>query len=181
MNFIDSNTALLVIDVQEKLVPSISEKEEMLLNTLKCIKAAKLIGLPLVYTEQYPKGLGITVAELRGDLDDAPVFEKTDFSCLASDGLKNFLKKNKVKKVLLVGIEAHICVFQTARDLIAAGYEVLVVADAVSSRKDFDKKWALKNLREMGTAVSTFECFFMEYLKGSKHPLFREMSAILKL
>ena len=181
MKFIDENTALLVIDIQEKLVPAIQGKEEMLKNALKCIKAARLIGLPLVYTEQYPKGLGITVAELRLDLDDAPVFEKTDFSCMGSEGLQKFLKSNKVKKVLLAGIETHVCVFQTARDLIAEGYEVLVAADAVASRNDFDKKWALKNLREMGAAVSTFECFFMEYLKGSRHPKFKEMSAILKL
>lgn len=181
MNYIDNNTVLLVIDVQERLLPAINEKEALLLNALKCIKAARILDLPLVYTEQYPKGLGLTVTELREDLDDAPVFEKTDFSCLGSEGLKTFLKNNKIKKVMLAGIEAHVCVFQTARDLIDAGYEVLIVADAVSSRNDFDKKWALKNLREMGAAVSTFECFFMEYLKGSRHPKFKEISAVLKL
>lgn len=181
MNYIDSSTALLVIDVQEKLLPAIYEKETMLLNAQKCIKAAKILDLPLLYTEQYPKGLGITVAELRADLDDAPVFEKTDFSCLGSEGLKKFLKSRKVKKVLLAGIEAHVCVFQTAKDLLHEGYEVLVAADAVSSRKELDRKWALKNLREMGASVSTFECFFMEYLKGSRHPLFKEISAVLKL
>ncbi|MCM8542716.1 MAG: isochorismatase family protein [Lentisphaeraceae bacterium] len=181
MKFIDENTALLVIDVQERLVPAIYEKETMLLNTLKCIKASALIGIPLFYTEQYPKGLGITVAELRKDLDDAAVFEKTDFSCCASQGLMKQLKKNKVKKVLLCGIEAHVCVFQTAKDLLEKDFEVIVVADAVSSRQSVDKEWALKNLSQMGATVSTFECLFMEYLKGSKHSMFKEMSAILKL
>ena len=181
MNFIDDHTALLLIDVQEKLVPAIHEKESMLLNSLKCIKAANLIGLKLFYTEQYPRGLGITVAELRGDLDDAPVFEKTDFSCCASLGLMKLLKKHKIKKVPLCGIEAHLCVYQTAKDLIEKGFEVLIPADAVSSRNALDKEWALKNLQAHGVFVSTFECLFMEYMKGSKHPMFKEMSAILKL
>ena len=181
MNFIDEHTALLVIDIQEKLVPAIHEKESMQLNALKCIKAASLIEMPLVYTEQYPKGLGGTVAELMADLDDVPVFEKTDFSCCASDGLMKYFEKLKIRKVLLVGIEAHVCVFQTARDLIEKGFEVIVVADAVSSRKPVDRDWAFKNLVEVGASISTFECLFMEYLKGSKHPMFRDMSSILKL
>lgn len=181
MNFIDDKTALLVIDIQERLVPAINEKETMLVNSLKCIKAANLLDIPLAYTEQYPKGLGITVAELREDLDDSPVYEKTDFSCCASEGLMEFFEKNNIEKVLLAGIEAHVCVFQTARDLLAKDYEVIVVADAVSSRKEVDKDWALKNLQGIGASVSTFECLFMEYLKGSKHPMFKEMSSILKL
>lgn len=181
MNYIDQDTALLIIDIQDKLVPAIHEKELMQLNALKCIKAASLIEMPTAYTEQYPKGLGQTVAELRADLDGVPVFEKTDFSCCGSDELMQYFEKLKIKKVLLVGIEAHVCVFQTARDLIGKGFEVIVAADAVSSRKSADRDWAFKNLADMGVSISTFECLFMEYLKGSKHPMFRDMSSILKL
>ena len=181
MNFIDEKTALLVIDVQEKLIPAIHEKDDLLLNVLKCIKAANILEMPVVYTEQYPKGLGITVAEIREDLDDAPVYEKTDFSCCGSKGLLKFFKQSKIEKVLLVGIEAHVCVYQTAKDLLAKDLEVLLAADAVSSRKALDRDWALENMKEMGVSISTFECLFMEYLKGSKHPKFKEISGVLKL
>lgn len=181
MKFIDKHTALLVIDVQERLVPAIFEKDRMLLNTLKSIKAAKALGIPVVYTEQYPKGLGITMAELREDLGDSPVYEKTAFSCCGSSGFLKYLKANKIKKLILTGIETHVCVFQTAVDLIEKDFDVIVLADAVSSRSEMDRKFALKNLRAMGASVTTFECLFMVYIKDAKHPSFKEISNILKM
>ena len=181
MHFLTKNTALLVIDVQEKLTPAIYEKDRMLLNTLKCIKGARLLDLPVVCTEQYPKGLGNTVAGIREALGEVPVYEKTAFSSCGSEGLLKFFKKQKVKRVLLCGIEAHVCVFQTAVELMKKDFEVIIAADAVSSRKAVDAEQALKNLEKMGATISTFECLFMAFIKDAKHPSFKEMSAVLKL
>jgi nicotinamidase-related amidase len=175
---ISEDTTLVVVDIQEKLVSSIHKADEMILNAKKCILAAKVMGMPIVYTEQYPKGLGHTVSNLQEHLTDVPVFEKTSFSCC---GDREFLNILKNKTVLLVGIEAHVCIYQTACDLMDNGYEVLIAEDAVSSRKEIDYRRAMSNLEKKGVFISTFECLFMKLLRDSKHPSFKDVSAVLKL
>ena len=175
---ISEETTLVVIDIQEKLLPAIRKSASMLLNVKKSILAAKALKLPVICTEQYPKGLGHTVDELSVALKGVPVFEKTSFSCCGSEAFMNSLQS---KKVLLVGIEAHVCVYQTACDLLAKGFEVVIAEDAVSSRQKLDCQRALLNLEKKGVFISTFESLFMNLLKDSKHPSFKEVSAILKM
>ncbi len=175
---ISEDATLIVVDVQEKLVPSINDSASMILNTKKSILSAKILGMPIMFTEQYPKGLGHTITEIRDELEGVPGFEKTTFSCCGSP---DFMKYLKGKHVLLTGIEAHICVYQTACELLEHGFEVTVIEDAVSSRKKTDHQRALRNLEKKGVFISTFECLFMNLVKDAKHPSFKEISTVLKL
>ena len=172
------DATLVVIDVQERLVPAIHNAASMVMNVKKCIMSSGILGLPIVYTEQYPQGLGSTVNPLADELAGAPCFEKTTFSCCGSPG---FTESIRSKHVLLTGIETHVCVYQTARELLDNGFKVTIAEDAVSSRNEIDHQRALSNLEKRGVYISTFECLFMNLLKDSRHPSFKEISAVLKL
>ena len=180
MKKLSAKTALLVIDVQERFIPTINRVDEMSLNILKCIEAAKLFSMPLLYSEQYPQGLGSTVEDLRCELGDAKRFEKSTFSCFGEADFCDYLQQEKIESLLIVGIEAHVCVYQTALDALERGLEVFIAADAVSSRKEFDAQVALQDLSSQGAQLSTFEMLFLQLLGSSKHPLFKGMSNILK-
>ena len=181
MNKISRKTAFCLIDVQERFIPTIHRVEEMCFTIKKSIAASKLFEMPLLYSEQYPKGLGSTVSLLLQDLNEARRFEKSSFSCFGESAFCEYLGKKKINSLLLCGIEAHVCVYQTALDALERGMEVFVVEDAVSSRNPLDLSSALTNLRREGAVVSTFECLFMQFLGSCKDPLFKEMSAILKM
>ena len=172
------DTTLVVIDVQERLVPAIHNAGNMVTNVKKCILGSGILGLPVVYTEQYPQGLGSTVNSLEEELAGAQCFEKTSFSCCSSSG---FLDSIRSKHVLLCGIETHVCVYQTANELMDNGFKVTIAEDAVSSRNSLDHNRAISNLEKRGVFISTFECLYMGLLRDSKHPSFKEISAVLKL
>ena len=161
-------------------MPTISRVEEMCLNISKCIAAAKLFSMPLIYSEQYPQGVGPTVEELLCELKDAKRFEKSAFSCFGESDFSEYIKQQKIDSLLIVGIEAHVCVYQTALDALGKDIDVFIAADAVSSSKELDAQVALENLREQGAVISTFESLFLQMLGSSKHPLFKSMSSILK-
>jgi len=181
MKKISTDTALLVIDVQERFVPVIDGVEMMTLNIKKCIKAAKLFDMRVSYSEQYPKGLGRTVPTLLNELDGAQYFEKATFSCFGEADFCEYIEEENISSLLIVGIETHVCVFQTALDALERGIEVFVALDAVASRQALDKNCALKNLETQGAVLSTFECLFMQLVKSSQHKKFRDLSSILKL
>lgn len=172
------DSALIVIDVQEKLLPAIDQKERILARATLALKGARILGVPILVTEQYPKGLGRTVPEL-ASLVESPI-EKVVFSSCAAPGVLEKLRETKASKVLLVGIEAHVCVQQTAFDLLANGYKVYVAADAVGSRHDEDKEYALKRLAAAGASLTTAEAAVFEWTESAGAPNFREISQLIK-
>ena len=172
------DTALLVVDIQEKLLPKIMQAGEVLRNASFLVNAAKVLGVPVIATEQYPKGLGPTVEPIRGLL--TTVWEKKTFSAVAEGGALDFLKSDARIKVVVVGIEAHICVMQTVLDLLNQGFHVFVCVDAVSSRYAIDVKIALKRMQQAGAILVTAETCVYEWLETAANPAFREISTMVQ-
>ena len=172
------DTALLVVDIQEKLLPKIMQAGEVLRNASFLVNAAKVLGVPVIATEQYPKGLGPTVEPIRGFL--TTVWEKQTFSAVGEGGALDFLKSDARIKVVVVGIEAHICVMQTVLDLLNQGFHVFVCVDAVSSRYAIDVKIALKRMQQAGAILVTAEACVYEWLETSANPAFKEISGMVQ-
>ena len=178
MNTININNSLmLIIDVQEKLVNMITDSK-VKENAIKLAKTTQIINLETIVTEQYPKGLGSTIDEIKIATQNATYIKKTYFS--GYEEIKNILKVKNKKQIILWGIEAHICVLQTAFDLINNGYEVFIVEDASGCRNKNDKKVALQRLRHAGCQTVTTEMVIFELLKYSKHPNFKEVQSLIK-
>lgn len=169
---------LLVIDVQEKLVPNIEFGPLMIANTARLIRAAHELKMPVWATEQYPQGLGPTVTALAELLPERP--SKTSFHCCSVPELVEGLHGRGVRHVTLAGIEAHVCVAQTALELLRMGFNVQVPADAVASRGTLDWEFALRRLEHAGVIVSTTEAVLFEWLGSSDHPCFKAVSSLIK-
>lgn len=165
---------LLMVDVQEKLLPHMHEAEQVLENCLWLVRVARRLEVPVVASEQYPQGLGRTVAGLREALEDAPVVPKVDFSCVGEPRLME-LPALARPHVVVAGIEAHVCVLQTAMELRAVGKEVCVVADAVSSRTPANRELALARMRGAGVQIVSREMVAFEWLGRAGTPLFRDV------
>jgi nicotinamidase-related amidase len=174
------DTVLLVIDVQEKLLPVIYEKDRLTANIVKLIRGMQVLEAPIIATEQYPKGLGKTVPEIAELIPGIEPLAKTSFSCYRDAGFKNMLDASSRKQVLICGIETHVCVYQTAMDLKAAGYEVQVAADAVSSRTAENRETGLNLMRQMGITVTGTETALFELLKIAEGEKFKAISRIVK-
>ncbi len=180
MNTINSNNSLvLIIDVQDKLVGMLKDTEAKE-SAVKLAKAAGILNIPSIITEQYPKGLGSTIEEIKIALPNAKYFEKTTFSVLKEEGFSKILNAAQKKQIIIFGIETHICVLQTAIDLLNSGYEVFVVKNACASRCEDNKETALQRLRHAGAQVVTVEMVLFELLESSKHVNFKEIQAIIK-
>jgi nicotinamidase-related amidase len=176
---IDS-TVLVLIDVQGKLWNVMYEKEALLDNLQKLVKGIRLLGVPTILTEQNPRGLGPTVPELAQLLPDVQPLPKFCFSCWQDSGFHAALAALKRKQVLVCGIEAHICVYQTALELLKNGCEVQVLADGVSSRTAKNRDTALARLQSEGAKLTTVEMALFELLRTAESPLFKELSRIIK-
>ncbi len=174
------STVLLLIDFQERLFPVMNEKEKLLRQVTKLIQGAKVLEIPIILTEQYPKGLGPTIPEIKALIPDIKPVEKVCFNCCDEEAFNKALKALKRKQVLIAGIEAHICVYQTAMALARAGYEVQVVGDGVSSRESENKLAALSKMSAVGIGVTTMEMALFELLKVAKGDKFKQISAIVK-
>jgi len=173
-------TALLIIDIQERILPVINNHQTVVDNALKLIKGFKVLNLPIYFTEQYPKGLGHTLKSITAELGDLQPFDKMSFSCSGAGNLfKEFVSKN-LSQIVVCGIESHVCVQQTVLDLIENGIQVNLAADAVSSRKDIDYKTALDRMRNHGTEVTTTESILFELLNVCGTPEFKAVSKIVK-
>ena len=170
-------TALVVIDVQGKLAQIMHDRDRLFKSLQQMVKGAQALDLPILWLEQNPQGLGRSIDELLELLDSETPIEKTSFSCCGSEEFVKALEATGCKQVLLTGIETHICVYQTAADLIARGYDVEVVADAVSSRTSDNKAIGLQKIRDYGGQVTCVETALFEMLKHAKAP---EFKAILK-
>ena len=173
------NYLVLVIDVQDKLVASL-EKDKIVDEVTKIVKAAKILDIPVLFTEQYPKGLGSTVESITKSETDGEFFEKTSFDATLEPGFLKKIKSYKKKKIFIMGIETHICVYQTAIALIKKGFEVYAVKDACASRKKYEFKQGIEAMRDNGVKISCVEMVLFEWLKSSKHPKFKEIQALIK-
>lgn len=177
MNTIKNEEALLlIIDVQDKLVAMLND-ENLKNDAIKLAKTASILNISTVITEQYPKGLGSTIEEIKEVLPNAEYVEKTTFSAFKEDEVKKLLSQ---KQVILFGIETHICVLQTAMDLLNEGYEVFLVQNACGSRNDDNKQAALRRLIHAGIQIVTTEMVIFELLESSKHPNFKEVQELIK-
>lgn len=174
------NTALLFIDIQERLFPVMHDKEKLLRNVLKLVKGAGVLEIPIILTEQYPRGLGPTLPEIKELLPDVKPVEKVSFNCCDEEVFCKTLDSLKRKQVLVAGIEAHICVYLTAMALFRAGYEVQVVGDCVASREPENKLVSLLKMGAAGVSPTTMEMALFELLKVAKGDKFKQISNIVK-
>jgi nicotinamidase-related amidase len=172
------DTALVVVDVQGKLVHLIGGHKRLLWNLRRLIDAAEATQVPVLATEQYPQGLGPTVPELAGRLGEIP--SKTAFSCAGCGPFMDRLEQLGASKVLVSGIEAHVCVQQTVLDLLAGGYRVYVPVDAVGSRFAIDYETGLKRMESSGATLTTTESAMFEWCQDSGTPVFKKISALVR-
>ncbi len=184
MDFIQRDSiSLAVIDMQEKLINAIPQeiRESTIRNSNILIETAKTLNIPITVTEQYPKGLGSTIPEIKDAIGDGfkPI-EKLVFSCARSPEFKSALKEKGREEVLICGIETHVCVLQTVLDLINQGYKVHVPADAVTSRKELDWEIGIKLIERAGGIVGTTETFVFQLLERAGTEEFKKISKLLK-
>jgi nicotinamidase-related amidase len=170
--------ALLIVDLQDKLLAAIAGGDQVVANALALIRGAKTLGLPVWATEQYPKGLGPTVAAVAELILERPA--KTTFHCCAVPQFLEQLYGRHVRHVTLAGIEAHVCVAQTALELLDLGFRVQVAADAVASRRMVDWEFALRRLELAGAIVSTTEAVIFEWTETADRPEFKAISELIK-
>lgn len=178
-----ADSLLLIVDIQPRLtaVMAKAEAEKMVSNCGSLIEASKLLEIPILLTEQYPKGLGNTEESLTARLGERHrIFDKTGFSCCAAGGFEAALEKSGRKQIILAGQEAHVCVLQTALELRHKGYHPYVVEDAVCSRSAEHKFYALERMRQHGVTISNFESVLFEWLRDAAHPEFKALSALLR-
>ncbi len=173
-----SDTALVVVDVQEKLMPMIAGAKRILWNLRRLIDGAQAVGLKVLATEQYPQGLGPTVSELADRFGKIP--SKLSFSCGGCEGFAQALEASGASKVMVSGIEAHVCVQQTVLDLLAGGYRVYVPVDAVGSRYAIDFETGLKRMESAGATLTTTESALFEWCQVSGTPTFKKISALVR-
>lgn len=174
------NAVMVLIDVQGKLAQLMSGKEELFANIQRFVSGAKVLGLPIIWLEQNPEGLGPTVPEVAGLLDGVRPISKFCFSCCGSDGFMQALRESKRKQVLVTGIETHVCVYQTSVDLLGMGYEVQAVADAVSSRTQENRRIGLDRIQQAGGSVTSTEMALFEMLKEAKGDKFKGILRAVK-
>lgn len=174
------NSLVLIIDIQDRLVAALN-KDVVVENAIKTVSAAKYLNIPVLLTEQYPKGLGHTVQKLTDALPEgSEVVEKTYFNALLENGMLDKIKSYGKKQIVIFGIETHICVHQTASALVEAGFDVYVIKDACASRNKYEFKQGIDAMVANGVKVSCVEIALFEWLKGAKNPKFKEVQALIK-
>jgi nicotinamidase-related amidase len=175
------NSMLLIVDVQEGFRDAMGNFSVLAANIARAVSGAQLLGVPVIVTEQYPKGLGPTAEEIRYSLPhDLEAIEKLEFSSFGSVNFRQHLEKVGRKQVILCGIETHICVNQTAHDLIANGYDVHLLTDCVGSRFEHDKAAGLAKMNASGVIPSSVELAMFELMVSARHEKFKEMQALVK-
>lgn len=175
-----SNSLLLIIDVQERLVNAL-DKDVIVKKTATLAKAAKILDIPVIATEQYPKGLGKTVPVVKQCFKpETPIIEKLIFSAVKEKGVLDKLKSFGKKQIIICGIETHVCVHQTAEDLLAEGFEVYVAKDACASRNKYEFKQGIDLMQANGAKISCVEIILFEWLKSAKNPCFKDIQALIK-
>jgi len=174
------DSLLLIIDVQERLVNAL-DKNVVVNKTATLTKAAGILEIPTIVTQQYTKGLGETVAVIQQNLGKNSKFvEKTAFSALKEEGFLETLKTYNRKQIVVCGIETHVCVHQTVADLLTEGYEAYVAKDACASRNKYEFKQGIELMQQNGAKISCIEIILFEWLKTAKAPNFKEIQALIK-
>lgn len=171
------DSLLLIIDVQERLAPAMDNPREVITGCAKLVGVARQLGVPFIITEQYPKGLGQTMVDVRNEAgENAVYYPKMEFCCACNVGIFDAIKKSGKKQVVIAGLETHICVVQTALSLVQLGYEVFVVSNACSSRKPVQHIMGLQRMMHNGVDVVTSEMVIFEWLEQAGSDLFKEIT-----
>jgi nicotinamidase-related amidase len=173
-----SDTALLIVDMQEKLLKLMAGHERVIWNNRRLIDGAKLLGLPVAATEQYPQGLGPTTPELAERLGAMPA--KLMFSCRECQSVFADFQQRGIGKILVAGIEAHVCVQQTVLDLLADGFRVYLAVDAIGARHEVDYTTALRRMESSGATLTTTEAALFEWCEIAGTPEFKQISALVR-
>ena len=174
------NAVLVVVDVQGKLATLMHEKETLFKNIVKMIKGAQVLEIPIIWNEQLPDKLGPTIPEIKKLLQNNQPLVKSSFSCCGNDRFMMELEKSKRRQILLAGMETHVCVYQTALELLMGGYHVYLIADAVSSRKLEDKQIAIQAMINAGAKISSVEMALFEMLQKAEGDRFKKIIEIVK-
>jgi len=180
MRILSNQTIGVAIDFQERLFPHIFQNEELTQNVIKLVSGLKILNIPILVTQQYTKGLGKTIEPIANVLGNYKTIEKSSFSCCDEPDFMHELKNQQRKQVLVFGIEAHVCVLQTTLDLLAEGYQPIVVEDCISSRSLYNKQVAVERMRWEGAIISTCESMLFELLRYSNVAEFKRISTIVK-
>jgi isochorismate hydrolase len=175
-----TEAGLVVVDIQDRLLPAIFEKERVLQNTLRLVQGVGILQVPILATEQYRKGLGATVPEIATAIPAFTPLEKLAFSACGAAPFLPALKQKKVSQAILCGIEAHVCVSQTCLDLLDEGFRVFVVADAISSRTPENYQIGLNRVRAAGAVIVSTEMVLFELLEQAGTPEFKQILALVK-
>ena len=173
-------TSLVVVDVQGRLAELMHGKETLFKNIEILIRSAKILDIPVIWCQQTPTALGATISRIARLLEGIEPIDKSTFSCFAHQPFADKLKSLDRPQILLCGIEAHICIYQTTADMVGAGYSVDVIADAVSSRIKQNKKVGLKRIEKVGANVGSTEMALFELLKSAEHPQFKQIVKLVK-
>ena len=177
------DSLLIIVDMQSRLstaMPKV-DLEDVLVNSIRLVEAADILNIPVLLTEQYPKGLGPTEISLARKLSKkALTFDKTGFSCCAASGFLKALKDSQRRQIILIGQETHVCILQTALELLNQDFQVFVIEDAVISRKAEHKLNALQRMLRQGAVITNYESVLFEWLKDASHPDFKAVSGLLR-
>jgi len=176
------NSLLVVVDIQSRLLSAMPENaaDQMLKHSCILVKATSVLNIPVIVTEQYPKGLGATDTLLKDNFTkDTSILDKTGFSCFSANSFNQTLKNSQRKQIILIGQEAHVCILQTALELLHYGYQVYIVEDAICSRNAEHKLFSLQRMQQQGATIINYESVIFEWLKDSKHPDFKVISKML--
>ena len=171
-----TQSLLLVIDIQQKLVPAVCQPQQLIDKTRWLMEIAKLLEVPTLISEQYPQGLGHTVDNLAELVDAERIFDKLHFSCAAEPECRARIEREQRRQIVICGMEAHVCVLQSATELLEQGFEVFVIADLVSSRAESDRLLALDRMRQLGIQVVSREMVAFEWMQKSGTESFRTIS-----
>lgn len=173
------DSLLLIIDIQERLIKAMAHGDRVVKNTNILLETSNIMNMPVVATEQYPRGLGNTVKEISDIHKDLEVFDKTSFTACI-DGVNERFQEHGRKKIIIVGMETHVCVLQTCRDLLMRGYDVHIARDAVTSRSQENYENALEMMREMGAVITNTETIVFDLLKKAGTEEFKQVSKLIK-
>lgn len=174
------NALLLVIDFQDRLMPSIHLRDRLAKKAAAIIAGCRILDVPILLTQQYTKGLGDTIPEVKRALGEFEPIEKLTFSCCETADFKEKLQESGRKNVIVTGVEAHICVQQTVLELLEDEYSVYVAADCIGSRFDTDRRYAEKRMEKAGAVLTTMESILFEMLVRADHPKRKEISNLVK-
>ncbi|MDO4997657.1 MAG: isochorismatase family protein [Neisseria sp.] len=173
------NTVCIVVDIQERLTAVLHEADDFVEKSSVLLQGLNALGIAHIITEQYPKGLGNTLAQIKELCPDSPVIEKTRFSAFLSE-VEAFLQQKQAKNVIIIGAEAHVCMLQTVQDLQAAGYTAYIPFECTTSRSPLNKANALQQMQAAGAVVSNVESLLFALLEDAKHPAFKTISKLIQ-